>query len=296
MIPVLGFDNGRSMVKSATEKAYHEFPSAVSEARELKNPQNKAGDLEIVYNGQRWFVGSLAEREGLYIRYGFGDSKGEETTLLQFFATCWIHNIYGQVNVSMGTPVDAFTKEERSKIRGILKKEHHFTVKGSRHEGEIAREEHWTVDVQNVLISQECVSGYWADPQDGATYTIDAGAKTTNYASFDKDRTYIEKESGTLDIGWEGIKANEELDKIDDNELDEEEIQKIAAAYANRIVDEVQKRGGWNRPRRTVQLIGGLADKIEDAIRKTFPKAYVVPEPRRANAIGYYKLGRRIFK
>jgi len=140
------------------------------------------------------------------------------------------------------------------------------------------------------------VSGFWADPQTTATYTIDAGAKTTNYASFNKDRTYIEKESGTLSIGWEGVKIDQGLDKIDDDELDEKEIKRVATAYTKRILDEVQKGGGWDRPRRKVQLIGGLAEQIEPVIKETYPNAYVVPEPRRANAIGYYKLGRRVFK
>lgn len=294
MTALLGFDNGRSLVKTMSDTGFQEFPSAVSEARELKNPQNRQGDIEIIYQGQRYFVGQLAEREGLYTRYGFGDTKGSDLTLIQLLAACWLHGIYGQVNVSMGTPVDSFTSEERKAIREKLVGEHHFTVKGCRYDKVVPKEEHWAVEVQKVLISQECVAGFWADPQDTATYTIDAGAKTTNYSSYDQNRNYIERESGTLKFGWEQVKAAEGFEDVEDHELEEEEIQQVATAYAKRILDEVQKRG-WNRPRRPVQLIGGMAERIHDTIKEVFPKAYVVPDPRRANVVGYYKLGRRIF-
>lgn len=294
MATIIGFDNGRSKVAAATVLGIHQFSSKVSEGFEMKNPQYLDGDMEIEWNGQWYFVGDLADREGRYSRSNYGKTKASEVTLLQLFAACWLNRVEGDVNLSMVVPIDDYIPEERKKIRELLKGTHTFNIRGVRIRKQVPKLETWTINVLQVLISQECETGYWVDPLNESTQTLDFGAKTVNYSFHNKDRIPINDFSGTMsDTGWEVIKEKEGLLEYDDDELDPVEVDKITSALSKRVCDHVLKIGFKTRYK--TQVMGGVAGKVIDEIKQIFPNAYIIPQPRQANAIGALRRGREVF-
>ena len=106
----------------------------------------------------------------------------------------------------------------------------------------------------------------------GLVRIIDIGAKTTNYATF-QDKVFIDRESGTLPVGWETVKVSN--------------IKEMAGLIAGTVSKT------WSN-RDVVMLVGGMARKLEPYIREHFHHAFVVEDPQMANVRGYYEIGRAL--
>lgn len=292
----LGVDAGRSEVEARSKKGIVAFSSAVSRAGKLLNPQYLKGDLEIEVDGQKYWVGDLAEREGKRFKtHNFGDTKANPILKIQVIAAAIYSGLStAKINLGILVPVDGYTKEERRKIRELLKGDHHFAFWLVEEEKTPPIEKRGTLTINDkILIAQEGAAAYWASPTDEATQTLDFGAQTINYAYHRKDRAYINDYSGTIPEGWEILKEKHGLRDLDDDQLEEHEARKIAKELVDKAFDEVSLKG-WSTRNKT-QVFGGIAHLAFDYVLAKFPKATITAKPRNGNVDGLYKLLTEVF-
>ncbi|QOY37999.1 ParM/StbA family protein [Anaerobacillus isosaccharinicus] len=102
---------------------------------------------------------------------------------------------------------------------------------------------------------------------------VDGGSKTINYVTL-KNRRYVDRESGTLDFGFETNKSTNDK-------------QLVA-----RIAGELGKK--WE-VEDVIWTVGGKASVLADYLQPYFENVAPMPNALYANAMGYYKMGRVIY-
>jgi plasmid segregation protein ParM len=257
---LVAVDCGRSFVKVMTEHRSFMFPSKVSAWRKRHFRQDLDGDMEVDYRGMRWFVGQLAEREGEFTRQAMQDTKAVEETLL--LTVTAVHQAGGAGNVSLvtGLPIAHYTEKERGAVKRLLEGDHEVTVNGRTSRFRI----------QRVYTTIEGGGAFFADPRSGLVRIVDVGAKTTNYATF-RDKVFIDRESGTLPIGWETVRESNERE------------------MADAIAGTVSKK--W-RSDDVIILIGGMAKRLERYMQGHFRYAFAAQDPQMANVRGFFQVGK----
>lgn len=297
---LLAVDAGRSEVEVKSMNGIKVFPSAVSEAVRVHNPQLLEGDLEIEVDGQKWWVGNLAEREGSrFKRNNFGDSKADPILKVQVIAAAIYSGLAsGSIELGILVPVEGYTKEERKKLGAILKGRHEITYNLVEEAKKPAKNKSCILTIEDkILIAQEGAAAYWSQPQKEDTQTFDFGAQTVNYVYHEYKNgqsTYVNDFSGTIQEGWEILKrSNPEIGVSRDEHLEEEELVKLASSLAQKAIDEVNLKG-WSKRVKT-QVFGGVAHLVFPYIKKAFPKAVMPHSPRNGNVEGLYNLMEEVF-
>jgi len=260
MSMIIAVDCGRSCVKVIAKGKHFLFPSKVSGWRKRNYRQELPEDIELEYQGRKWFVGKLAEREGEFTRQAMQDSKAVEETLILTMTALHLAGARGNVTLITGLPIDNFTDVEQKALKRLLEGPHQVKLNGRER----------SFYVKKVFTTIEGGGAFFSTPRMGLVRIIDIGAKTTNFATF-RDKVFIDRESGTLPIGWETVKVTN--------------IKEMA----DLITSTVSKTWG-NQD--VVMLVGGMARKLEPYFRDHFYHAFSVEDPQMANVKGYYEIGR----
>lgn len=260
---IIGLDVGRNGVKAYTGTAGFTFSSIVGEGveRKLRTDYDGTG-FDVIFEGERYFVGELARNESEYWRAMMTDEKAHTDTLI--LALVAVHRANKpDVTVVTGLPVDQHDEAHKNALRSLMMGKRgglwEITVNGERRHIRIA----------DVKVAVEGGGAFWSEPQDGVVRVIDAGSKTVNYVTM-RDRRYNNRESGTLPFGFNTNKT--------DN----------VRQFAARVAGEVGKK--WSAED-TVLVSGGRAKELAEVLTPYFPKARPVQNPLYANAIGYYRAG-----
>ncbi|SFS81155.1 ParM/StbA family protein [Marininema halotolerans] len=261
---IVAVDCGRSYVKVITEGHTFLFPSKVSSWRQRNYKQELAGDIELEYQGRKWFVGKLAEREGEFTRQAMQDSKAVEETLILMMAALHLAGARGRITLVTGLPIGNFTDVEQKAIKRLLEGPH--VVSLNRAEKRFY--------VENVYTTIEGGGAFFSAPRMGLVRIIDVGAKTTNYATF-RDKVFIDRESGTLPVGWETVKVSN--------------IKEMADLIAGTVSKT------WSE-RDIVMLVGGMARKLEPYLQDHFRHAFALENPQMANVRGYFEIGKAMIR
>jgi plasmid segregation protein ParM len=261
---IVAVDCGRSYVKVITEGKSFLFPSKVSMWRKRNYRQDLNGDIELEYQGRRWFVGKLAEREGDFARQAMQDSKAVEETLILTMTALHMAGAQGDVTLITGIPIGNFTDVEQKAIKRLLEGPHRVVLNNRER----------SFYVERVYTTIEGGGAFFSAPRMGLVRIIDVGAKTTNYATF-RDKVFIDRESGTMPIGWETVK--------------ESNLKEMADV----ISGTVSKTWG---SRDVVMLVGGMARKLEPLIQEHFVHAFSLEDPQMANVRGYYEVGKAMIR
>jgi plasmid segregation protein ParM len=256
---IVGIDCGRSSVKAVTDGKVISFPSRIGEWRERRLVTSHGNDIELEYGGERYFAGDLAERESDFVRSMMTDSKANEDTLLLTLIALGRAGVNGNVTVVTGVPVAQHTPSEKRRIKELLAGEHRFTLNNTV----------CNVNIERVEVAVEGGAAFWTEPRGGTVRILDAGAKTINYVTM-RDKSYVDRDSGTLPFGCDTNKSND--------------VRQLTA----RIAGEVSRK--WNE-KDTVLLVGGKANEIFTHITRYFPNTHVMDNAKFANARGYYRLG-----
>ena len=82
------------------------------------------------YQGRRWFVGKLAEREGEFTRQAMQDSKAVEETLILTLTALHQAQAKGRITLITGLPIGNFTDVEQKAVKRLLEGPHRVTVNG----------------------------------------------------------------------------------------------------------------------------------------------------------------------
>ncbi|MFC4076675.1 ParM/StbA family protein [Salinithrix halophila] len=261
---IVAVDCGRSYVKVITEGQAFLFPSKVSGWRQRNYRQDLAGDIELEYQGRRWFVGKLAEREGEFTRQAMQETKAVEETLILTMAGLHLAGSHGKIILVTGLPIGNFTDVEQKAIKRLLEGPHHVKL------NKVER----TFYVKKVYTTIEGGGAFFSAPRMGLVRIIDVGAKTTNYATF-RDKVFIDRESGTLPIGWETVKVSN--------------LKEMADLIAG-TVSKTWSNGD------IVMLVGGMARKLEPFVQDHFRHAFALEDPQMANVRGYFEIGKAMIR
>jgi plasmid segregation protein ParM len=256
---IYSVDCGRSSLKLVSATKMFHFPAYIGEWRERRLKNVYRDDIELEYEGERYFVGALAKNESEFVRSMMTDSKAHEDTLLLVVTALHKAGAEGSVKVMTGLPVDQHTEEEKQKLKNLLIGDHLVKVNGVEREIHIAR----------VEVAIEGGAAFWSNPLPGKIRILDAGSKTVNYLTMQNKR-YIDRESGTLPFGFDTNKTND--------------IKQIS----NRIAGEVSKK--WKSDDK-VLLVGGKAKELQHYMSQYFNDMEVAPNHLYANAKGFYKIG-----
>ncbi|QOY37998.1 ParM/StbA family protein [Anaerobacillus isosaccharinicus] len=129
---IVGGDFGRRNVKIFTGQKMFHFSSVVGEARE-RNLDNGyvRGDLEVQFEGEKYYVGDLAERESDFRRYMMTKHKHHDDTKL--LALTALHQAgVTEVRLITGLPVNSHKEENKKKLKQLLQDRHEITVNGEK--------------------------------------------------------------------------------------------------------------------------------------------------------------------
>lgn len=261
---MIAVDAGRSFVKVKPQFGdLFKFPSYIGHWADRENPEFVEGDIEMEYEGEKYFVGQLAKRESddWYQPY-MEDKAVLETVLLTLGAIYLAGFKSGDVSLITGVPVNRY-KLDKERLKDLLKRKHEVIING----------EHFTYNINRILIGIEGGSSFYQYPREGRVRIIDIGSRTTNVVTYE-DYVYINRESTTLDMGWETYK---------------EITANNAEALTKSIVGQVSRRK-WSLDD-PVLVVGGVAELMLPYLKNSFPNAEVVEDAIYSNVKGYYALG-----
>ena len=271
---IIGLDIGRDMVKIVTDNNRLTFPSRVGEWRKMK--LNTGGDYELAINGEKYFIGELAE-ESYFSRQMATESKITEETKILFLGAIALVADSRPISINTGIPVTQHTKETKKELTELLTGT--YTLKLNKSESR-------TVTISDIGIIPESVGAYWdmilsseGNGQNRSiTYKtvriIDIGSRTVNYCTI-KSKKYLDRDSGTLNYGvleFENAKGGEE-------------------SFARRIIADLSKKWLNYSDNDHILLTGGGSLLLEEYLTKHFNNSQIVANPVMSNASGFYKMG-----
>lgn len=247
---VVAIDCGRSSVKYIT--ANHimgEFPSVVGEYRELKSKLKK-NDLIIEFEGHKYFIGDLAERESEFVIKDQRATKiHERTKLLTLTAMHRAMEDGDQVLLVTGAPISDHTTEVKEGLRQLLTGEFTATVNG-------VTKSWW---VKEVAVTAEGAVAVWSMKSIAdVVHVIDPGSRKSNYA-VTVNKGLWDKVSGSLDIGCETV-ANMN-----------------AVLFADSMAGMLSRR--WLKQWGPVAIIGGMAYRLSPEFERYYQNVFVPENP-----------------
>lgn len=271
----VGADVGRRNVKIYDGENFITFPSIVGEYRELrfKDSLSLEDSFIVTINNEKYFVGSLAQRESEFCRQLLVEDKATDDfvvlTLLGLFLTDEV-----EFDVVTGLPISLHTESNKVALKNLLEGVHDIEVNGVKKK----------LSINRVRVSVEGGGAFWANPKDGLVRIIDGGSKTINYITV-LNKRLVDRDSGTLNFGFDTNVSND--------------IKQMCT----RIAGELGKKWGKYDE---VYTVGGNAEILADYLTGYFPnvKPYLLDKKIKngkdvdlnmfANAIGYYNIGRTL--
>lgn len=277
---ILGIDGGNRNIKFICPDGAQMINAEIGEYRERKLT-NELGKNDFIwqYDGhslKKGFAGQLAFDEGEFKGTIKGITKAHEDARLRILLALHQATFFNEFAAYLvtGQPIEGNNQEEKEKIVNFLERSHEITVNG------ITKKIH----IKGVKVASEGGAAYWATtPTPGRiTRIIDVGSGTINAASINEQKRFIDKASFTIPKGLENTKTRN------------------APAMARAIVSNASE---WTEADR-VLVCGGGAEFVLDAIKTYYPNAELlrpvldgnVLHPIYANAVGFYKLAKGVFK
>ncbi len=274
-----GIDAGNEKVKVMGDYGLDSFLSCLGEARERKVgvDQFLKDDMEYEYNGKKGFASTLADRESRLKRSRMGDSKAHEDAKLRILLALHRYSDNCEHQIVVGQPIEKHEEIEKKAIKEMLQGRHELTVNGIRK----------VIVIRRVEVAPEGAASFWCQPENGLVRMLDCGSGTINAATL-RDKHYIDKETFSIN---EGMSTNKTLN------LD---------AISEAIITEATLYK-WNKGDH-IRLVGGAAEQIEPYLKQYFKNAEVfypriqvgdgikTVHPVYANAIGFYRIARGVFK
>lgn len=299
---IMGLDIGRGYVKGYSKYKQQEkeccFKSIVGMGREMDFSEFQ-NPIYIESEGEDYFVGELAEVEGDNPIQNSRDSK--ITTTVEKLINAAINEIVIEKNIKimLGVPNKLFNKKTLDEITSFYKgKEIKIfdKINGGTKE----------VKIQDILIFKEADSALiWEmekNPIDNekAFGMVTIGFRTTEFAFFDKNLRYVDKNSKTMELGnktsleyvarmlkEKGIIR--ELFEIDSSDNYDDLKNKAYINLSEKIEQEIENL--WvNLDEMNIYIAGGTALNMK--FNENFK---VVENPQMSTAKGLWLVGKQKF-
>lgn len=268
---VISVDDGGNSTCVVTKDCTEMFPSVKGHYGE-RNLTSATGkyDFIVEYKGEKYVMGTLAKYDcDMPIQMHTNSKQNDYFDMSVLVA---IHQ-YGYMsnNLVVSVPIKMHNTEEKNGRISRLKGSHTITVNGERK----------TFVINDVRVAPESAVAYWIEEPQGKVRFLDIGSRTIGYAttlSEYGDLRFIDTDSGT--IFGKGVEA-------------------LGDAYNPRgLADFICGRlsKSWGEKDKVYLLGGGaLDDTLVGYIKSYFSNAEVMRNPKMANAIGMYNLGRVAF-
>lgn len=286
----IGLDIGRGNVKAITMDKKVKFESYAGKAREL-DFENKNDKYIIDINGEKYFTGELAKREGM--ARGFQKNKLDyERTLPLALTGLYLATGSELNNIVIGLPISDY-KTQREELESFLK--------GSY---EVAIDQKRVIRINNVKAFPEGAGAYFnlvLNNQGKVVNTelatskvgiVDIGYKTTNIVVFENMK-YIDRLSVSLPYGVHQAfnMIYKRLSRTED--ITPEQAENITTGIefeqlANRIKNEINKF--WGNTLFKIYLVGGGSYLL-----KRYFDFEAISNAEFANAEGYFKIAQMLF-
>lgn len=298
---VLGVDIGRGYVKaySLINKQVKEccFKSIVGMGRELEFEEFE-NPIYIDVDGEDYFVGDLAEREGDNPIQNSRDSKTTSTVEKLINAVINEIVVESKIKIMLGVPNKLFNKKTLDDVIGFYKGKN-IKVK-DKINGGIK-----DVEIIDILIYKEADSALLWEIN-GKTINnkpigmVTVGFRTTEFAYFDDNMKYVDKKSKTMEIGNKTsleyvsrmLKEKgiiKELFEIDSSNRYNDLKKKAYKSLAEKIEQEIENL--WvNLDEMNIYIAGGTAKNltIDDRFK-------IVNDPQMTTAKGLFLVGSERF-
>lgn len=268
---IVGVDAGNNEIKVVGETGYIRLLSNIGEYRERRlNQSHGLDDITFEFKGRRGFAGTLAKFESEFNGSIMGDTKAHEDTLIRVLLG--LHKYGGdRFKIVVGQPISSHIKEEKDQIKLMLKGTHEIMINGK----------HKQIEIHEAEVAAEGGAAFWSQPIPGVCRVVDVGSGTVNGASL-IDGRYLDRDSFTLKFGMNSTLSTDKR------------------ALVRGIVAESLKK--WDR-KDTVLVTGGVAKEVTLLLKETFPNSVTITpeingvffEPVYGNAVGFYKIGRRLY-
>lgn len=268
---VIAIDNGGSSTCIVTKNGFESFPSVkgLYGNRTLTDISGKY-DYVVDYEGKKYVMGTLAKYDCRYPLQMHTDTK--QNIFFDLSALVAIHQFgFATNHVVISVPINMHNDDEKFGLIERLVGKHTVTVNGYRK----------TFTIMDVKVAPETAVAFWIDTPNGKSRFVDLGSRTIGYATTineDGVNRFIDSESGTFK--GKGLEAlNDSYDQ-----------EALADYICGRLVSM------WDANDNVFLLGGGALDELlVNNIKKYFPMARVMDNPKMANAIGMYLLGRIVY-
>lgn len=279
---IIGADGGNKNLKMFGELGELIFNSELGEYRERNLEQTFSNDdIVFEFKGEKGFAGTLAENESQFSTSIMGDTKAHEEFLIRILLG--LHKYTDKTTdfqIVVGQPISKHNASEKAKMKKMLEGGHEITVNDVRKKIHIHRAE----------VAAEGGASFWSDPRKGKIRIIDFGSGTTNCASL-IDGKYIDKDSFTIREGLNTLLTDD------------------VSGLVRHVCIHALRR--WDVDD-SILLCGGGAEVVYEEVCKYFSNASLLCptverneygetiryflSPVYANAVGFYEIGKKIFR
>lgn len=296
-VQTIGLDIGRGYVKAYTEingiAKSCLFKSVIGEGRDI-DLNGKENPIYIECNNKKWFVGILAEKESQIPIRNSKDSKITNTVQTLVSAALSELAVEDNVKVMLGVPYKSFRKSVLEEVTNTYKNK---TIKvRDKVKGGVKE-----ITIVNIGIGRESDAAlYWQvkdrETNDKPVGLVSVGFRSTEFTYFDKDLSFNDKKSDTLEFGNRSVMSNvkdilaekniikdlNEIDSSDDYEEFKDDAYKIATENIEQQIEDK-----WiNLDEMDIFIAGGTA------LNMSFDDKFkIVEDAQMATAKGLYLLG-----
>lgn len=302
----IGCDIGRGDTKVFSDKDVFKFPSYVAEARtldlesgEMKSDSNNMEHLSVEIDGDKFFLGELARREGGSREYQKDKVKHRNTIPLLLTSIALASpDKYCKAKVVTGVPISDYQTQGKK-----FEKE----ITGSYRIKLPHKEVYLQLLKNNILTFPEGAGAIWNELLDDhgqlleTTLTdqvigvLDVGWKTVNFAVLRKMQ-YDDGASGTLPMGlskafkiyYKRISRRYDLSPSQAEKSLISKGQQELIRLSQEIQDQISMWWTNGLELDCVFIAGGGGKALFDHLN--FQKKRLLDEPQMANAEGYYKV------
>lgn len=273
---IIAIDNGGEYTKVLTDS--FKTPKVITSTKSFGSDGHfsrniKEGDFDVVYDGQRYFFGSLVRHAPDDLITGLGQTKDHIFFIISTLLA--IHQYGYDINyVSLSTPLKEYLEEDNEQLEQKLVGTHTLEVNG----------ETKTFEIMAIEVAPEALVAFYNQKPTGKVRWIDFGSRTVNTGT-----TYFEE-------GWEDPDFFEdEQGTIIDKGLSLEK-----GVNYNKYVLTVQNYLGkkkWKNDDR-IKIIGGGGEiqELVDAFTSLYPNAEVITDPQIEQVKGLYEFAKAIYQ
>lgn len=263
---IVPIDTGRSSTKLFTKES---FPSIVGDWQERN--LSKIGNYEVMIDGEKFFVGELAETESISPREMSTASKIHSETKILFLTALALTTTVSNPTIITGVPINQFKIETKEAMQNLLCGEYDVQVN--------EKQIHLSIKEINLVI--EGGASFWyalsknPDLKYGKKRIIDIGSRTINFCTVN-NKNYNNRDSDTLDYGTL---------KMKEGKLTNEQ-------FARKIVADLSQKWMEYDPKNDqILLSGGGALIFGNLLKAHFKNCEVIEDPLYANVLGFYRMG-----